>query len=367
MPKKKANSPDLILLFVSVILVIFGLLMVYNASVVSAFEDFGDKYYFLKHQSIWAILGFFSSLVLIRVDYHHWQKFTPYFLIITIVLLIAVFIPGLGVKAYGAQRWLDFKFFTLQPAELAKLSFIFYLASFFAKKIRLAPFLIITTLIVAIVLLQRDLGTAVVISLTGFSIFFLSGAALWQIASLIPLGLISVGVLIMSSEYRRQRFLTFLDPTQDTLGRAYHINQVLIALGSGGLFGLGLGESRQKYEYLPEVTTDSIFAVIGEELGFIGALVLILAFLVVIYRGFKIAQKAPDRFGQILAGGIISWLAIQAFINLASMTALFPLTGVPLPFISYGGSSLVMAMVGVALLLNISTYSSSQAYKARKY
>lgn len=366
MPKKKLNRPDLILLLISLGLVVFGLLMVYNASVVSAYEDFGDKYYFLKHQSIWAALGFLAAIVVIKVDYHYWQRFVPYFLIITLILLAAVFIPGLGIKAYGAQRWLDFKFFTLQPAELAKLSFIFYLSSLFTKKARLIPFLVVTGLMVVLVMLQRDLGTAVVISLTGLAIFFLSGGPILQIASLIPVGLIALGVLIITSPYRKARFLTFLDPTQDTLGRAYHINQVLIALGSGGLFGLGLGESRQKYEYLPEVTTDSIFAVIGEELGFIGALILITAFLGVIYRGFKIAQKAPDRFGQILAGGVTSWLAVQVFINLASMSSLFPLTGVPLPFISYGGSSLVMVMVGMALLLNISTFSStSQAHKAR--
>lgn len=364
MPKKKENRPDLILLLVSLGLIIFGLLMVYNASVVSAYEDFGDKYYFLKHQSIWAVLGLVTSIIVLRVDYHFWQKLVPFFLIVTIILLLAVFIPGLGIKAYGAQRWLDFRVFSLQPAELAKLSFIFYLASFFAKKVRIVPFLVVTGLIVGIVMLQRDLGTAIVISLTGFSIFFIAGSPLWQVLSLVPVGLGVVAGLIISSPYRRERFMTFLDPTQDTLGRSYHINQILIALGSGGIFGLGLGESRQKYEYLPEVTTDSIFAVIGEELGLIGSILLITTFLIVIYRGLRIAQKAPDRFGQILAGGITSWLAIQIFINLSAMSALFPLTGVPLPFVSYGGSSLVMAMLGVALLLNISRFaSSSQATK----
>ena len=203
-------------------------------------------------------------------------------------------------------------------------------------------------------ILEPDLGTAVVIISTGFLVYFFSGAPLLVITAVGITGLLTGSALTLSSAYRRARLLTFFNPTADPLGSSYHIRQILIAIGSGGLLGLGLGQSRQKYAYLPEATTDSIFAIIGEEIGFIGAVLIIGLFLLIIYRGFTIARSAPDRFSQLLAGGIISSLALQTCINLASIVALVPLTGVPLPFISYGGSSLITHLAGIGILLNIS-------------
>ncbi len=349
------RSMDLGLVLVTLGLTIFGLVMVYNASAFSAFKDFNDKYYFLKHQGVGALVGLFALLVTSRVNYHFWEKLAFPAMLISLVLLVSVFSP-LGVKVYGAQRWVDFGFFTLQPAEIAKLSYILYLSAWLSKKVKALPFLAITGVILGIVLLQRDLGTATIIGLTGMSIFFIAGAPWWQFLGLGFLGAVAGSILILTSNYRKARLLSFLNSSNDQLGTSYHINQVLIALGSGGLFGVGLGQSRQKYGYIPEVTTDSIFAVVANELGFIGASGLILALAYLIWRGIQTAKGAGDQFGFLLAVGITSWLGFQAIINIGSMVALFPLTGVPLPLISYGGSSLVMVMTGIGILLNISSW-----------
>lgn len=348
------KSLDLGLVSVTLGLAIFGLVMVYNASAFSAFKDFNDKYYFLKHQGVWALGGLIALLVTSRINYHFWEKLALLSLIISLVLLVSVF-STLGVKAYGAQRWVDLGFFTLQPAEITKLSYILYLSAWLAKKVKALPFLMVTGVILGIVLLQRDLGTATIIGLTGMSVFFIAGAAWWQFLGIGVLGAAAGSLLILTSSYRRARLMSFLNSDRDQLGTSYHINQILIALGSGGLFGVGLGQSRQKYGYIPEVTTDSIFAVVANELGFIGASALILAFVYLIWRGIQTAKGAPDKFGYLLAVGITSWLGFQVVVNIGSMVALFPLTGVPLPLISYGGSSLVMVMTGIGILLNISS------------
>lgn len=354
------GSIDIGLLLVTLGLTIFGLIMVYNASVFSAYRDFGDKYYFLKHQGIWAAGGLAAVFIFSKIDFHIWEKMAPLALVVSFILLGVVF-SHVGVTAYGAQRWIDLGFFTLQPAEITKLSYILYLAAFLSKKIRLLPFLVVTGLIVGIVILQRDLGTATIIALTGMTIYFIAGASLWQFA-LLTIGGFAGGLgLILTSSYRRSRLLSFLNSSQDQLGSSYHINQVLIALGSGGFFGVGLGQSRQKYGYIPEVTTDSIFSVVANELGFVGAAALILAFVFLIYRGSIIAKHSPDQFGFLLAIGITSWLGFQIFINIGAMVALLPLTGVPLPLISYGGSSLLMVMSAIGILLNI----SSQGVKSK--
>jgi cell division protein FtsW len=345
---------DLSLLLVTLGLVAFGLIMVYNASVFSAFRDFGDKYYFLKYQGAWALVGLVVMLVISRIDYHFWEKLALPGLIIAIVLLLSVF-SSFGIKVYGAQRWLDFGFFTLQPAEIAKLAYIIYLSAWFSKKIAALPFLALTGLILGIVLLQRDLGTATIIGFTGMTVFFIAGAVWWQFLGLGMIGAAAGGLMIMLSDYRRARLLSFLNSSADQLGTSYHINQVLIAIGSGGFFGVGLGQSRQKYGYIPEVTTDSIFAVVGNELGFLGAAGLILAFAFFLFRALKTAQRAPDQFGYLLAVGIASWLGIQIMVNIGAMVALLPLTGVPLPLISYGGTALVMVLSAIGILLNISS------------
>lgn len=333
--------------------------MVYNASPITALRDFGDPFYLARFQLIWAAVALAAGIFAYKINYKILEKFSPLLLIGSIILLLSVFIPGVGVEIYGARRWISVGgWFSIQPAEVVKLAYVIYLASWLSKKLKLIPFIFVTVLISAIVLFQRDLGTTVVISVTGLIIYFLAEAPLRHFFTLIPAGFLAASVFVLGSEYRRARLLSFLDPTSDPQGVAYHINQILIALGSGGLLGVGLGQSKQKYGYIPEVTTDSIFAVVGNELGFVGATILIIALLAVVLRGFQIAMRTNDKFGKLLAAGISTWIGVQALINLAGMVALLPLTGIPLPFISYGGTSLVSTVVGIALLLNISRFTS---------
>lgn len=333
--------------------------MVYNASPVTALRDFGDPFYLARLQLIWTLVAVVAGIVAYKINYKIFEQFAPIFMIGAILLLLAVFIPGFGVKIYGAQRWISVGgIFSIQPAEIAKLAYVAYLAALFSKKLKLTPFLVVTALVAAIVLLQRDLGTTVVISTVGLIMYFLAEAPLAHFFTIIPVGILAAAVFVLGSDYRRSRLLSFLDPTQDPQGTSYHINQILIALGSGGIFGVGLGQSRQKYGFIPEVTTDSIFAIVGNEFGFIGSLILIILFAIIIIRGFQIAKGTNDRFGKLLALGITSWIGVQTFINLAGMVALLPLTGIPLPFISYGGSSLVSVIMSVGILLNISKYTS---------
>ena len=360
--KSKILRPrfDPVIFFAVLALVAFGVVMVYEDSVVEAFTQFSDKFYFAKLQLRWAVLSLVIMLVTSFVPYRLWRKLSLPLFITTLLLLVVVLIPGIGAKIQGARRWLNLGGFTLQPAELVKLTFVMYLASWLTHKARLLPFLLLSGFLLTLVILEPDLGTAVVIISTGFLVYFFSGAPLLVITAVGITGLLAGSALTLSSAYRRARLLTFFNPTADPLGSSYHIRQILIAIGSGGLLGLGLGQSRQKYAYLPEATTDSIFAIIGEEIGFIGAVLIIGLFLLIIYRGFTIARSAPDRFSQLLAGGIISSLALQTCINLASIVALVPLTGVPLPFISYGGSSLITHLAGMGILLNISRSTHNQ-------
>lgn len=357
MSKQKTSKSlfDWFFLGCLIFLVFFGILMVYEASSVSALIDFGDKYYFLKEQFKWAILGFGVLFSAALFNYHRYYQLAVPLLLVTLVMLILVFVPGLGVKALGAHRWINFRLFILQPSELTKLSAIIYLSAWFSYKEhgRFLAFLLLIGTLVGLVLLEPDLGTAFIVISVCLSVYFISGAPLKHFLALLPISLAGIVGLALSAPYRFARLTTFLDPSNDPLGASYHIRQILIALGSGGLLGVGLGKSRQKFAYLPEATTDSIFAIISEELGFIGGAILILVFFLLIYRGFKISQKAPDVFGRLLGSGITCWIAIQTLVNLSSMVSLVPLTGVPLPFISYGGSSLVVMMAACGILLNI--------------
>ncbi|MBI2011842.1 putative lipid II flippase FtsW [Candidatus Daviesbacteria bacterium] len=342
------------------LLVGFGLIMVYDASVVQAYKDFGDKYYYIKQQLLWALLGF-SGLVFCSIfPYQNYKKVALPLFIFSFLLLILVLIPGLGIAAGGAHRWLKLGPITVQPAEIIKLSMIVFLAALFEKRVRTVPF-ILSLIAVSLILgvFQRDLGSTIVFFVIALAIYVASGASLMYFLFLAPFALAGLVYFILSSHYRRQRVIAFLDPFYDPQGYSYHISQILIALGSGSLFGLGLGQSRQKFEYIPEVTTDSIFAIVGEEFGFLGALVLILIFCYLIYRAFKISENIEDRFGKLLAFGLTCWLGVQLAINLAAMVSLIPLTGVPLPFISYGGSALLTNLVAVGILLNISRSSKA--------
>jgi len=348
------SRPDWFLLGLVLGLTIFGVVMVGNASVVEAYRDFGDQLYYFRLQAQWALFGFLALIVASFFNYRRLKLLATPLMIFTLFSLVVVLMPGVGTQALGARRWLGFGNLNFQPAELVKLAFVLYLASLLSSKKQALPFLILLGIILVLIMLEPDLGTAVIISASGMIVYFASGAPLLAILGIGGLGFLAGLGLILYSPYRKERLMTFLNPARDPLGASYHIRQILIAIGSGGVFGLGLGQSRQKYEYLPAATTDSIFAVIAEELGFVGASLVILAFLFLIWRGIKIAKEAPDEFGRLLATGITSWIGFQALVNLAAMVALVPLTGVPLPFISYGGSSLVLALTGVGILLNIS-------------
>ncbi len=356
--KKLSRKIDFQLLACVGCLLVFGLIMVYDAAVVQAFKDYGDKYYYIKNQLVWMVLGLITLFTFTFFNYKYLRIFALPAFLVSIVLLLAVFIPGLGYSAGGAHRWLSLGPVNIQPAEIIKLTSIILFASLFDKKVRSFPFFSVVFLVSFIIgVLQRDLGSTIVFFLTSVAIYYYAGAPARYILSLLPIGIVGFLVFVLSAEYRKNRVLAFLDPFADPQGYTYHITQVLIAVGTGGFAGVGIGQSRQKFEYIPEVTTDSIFAIVGEELGFIGSAFLISLFVFLIYKGFKIAQHCDEPFGRLLAFGLTCWLGIQTIVNLGAMVALFPLTGVPLPFISYGGSALLANLMAVGILLNISKSS----------
>ncbi len=364
------GRPDYILLGVVTVLCLFGLLMLYDASVVVAASRFGSRFYFVSQQALFFVVGMIGLLVASKIDYHFWRALAPLLLLGGLILLVGVFIPGLGVEVLGAKRWIQFgsSAFRLQPSYLLCFALIAFLARWLADdpadkwslKRTVIPFSLLMGFILLVVAgLQKDLGSTSILAMTGLVMYFLAGGPLWQIMSAILLGIGAAGVLVWLEPYRLGRVLSFLDRGHDTLGASYHINQALIALGSGGWLGVGLGQSRQKYSYLPEVQTDSIFAVLGEELGYIGTVVLIAAFIFLLWRGLLVARRAPDMFGRLLVGGIIALIGFQVFVNLFAMAALIPLTGIPLPFISSGGTSLIVLMFSMGIVLNVSKYGEN--------
>ncbi len=335
-------------------LTLFGLFMIFSASSVAALRDFNDKFYYLKHQAVWVLAGFFLFFFFSKINLEVIRKYSVLFFLTTLLLLLLVLIPGIGVEVYGGRRWIELGVFRFQPAELAKLSLIIYFSNLFERKKDIIQFATITGLVLFLIMLEPDLGTAVIITSMAFCLYFVSGAPLDQVAKIAGAGLAVGPLLVFASAYRRQRLMTFLNSSFDAQGASYHIRQILFALGSGGIFGRGLGQSRQKFLFLPEVTTDSIFAVIAEEFGFIGASLLILLFVLLLARGIKVAFLTKETFSRLLVTGIVFCVGIQAIINLGAMVALVPLTGVPLPFISYGGSSLLVCLSGMGIVYNVS-------------
>jgi cell division protein FtsW len=344
-------------------LITFGLIMIYSVSKYLSLQvtnGASDKYY-LTSQLISLAAGIVAWVVFQNIDFRFWRKHSGAMLIATIVLLLGVFLFGHS-NSSGAQRWINIFGFHFQPAEVVKLTFIIYLAGWFAKKEEQKEdlkksfwfFIAIVALISFFLLQQKDLGTLSIIIGIAAGIYFAAGASLTYLSVAGVLGAGLFWLAVRKSTYRMARILAFLNPDAGTLTTSYHIRNALIAIGSGGLWGLGFGQSRQKYLYLPEAHTDSIFAIISEELGLVGAALLVLAFTFLAIRGFKIAKEAPDTFSKLLATGIVVWLIFQTFVNIAAMLSLIPLTGVPLPFISYGGSNLVISLAAVGILLNIS-------------
>ena len=354
--KKNLVQLDRVLAGIVLALSFFGVLMVYDSSVAIAIRDFGNQYYYMREQLKWLGVGLVAMTIFARIDYHVWRAMALPAVLGVMVLLLAVFIPGFGIRALGAHRWLNFGFFVLQPGELAKFVLIVYLAAWLGRKEKdqLGAFLLLTGSIFGLVILEPDLGTGVVIVGTACIMYYLCGAPGKHFALLVPVIITGIVILAFASPYRLRRLTTFADPNSDPLGASYQIRQVLLSFGSGGLTGVGIGKSRQKYEYLPEANTDSIFAIIGEETGFVGTTLVIAAFSVFVWRAFLIASLAPYTFGMLLSSGVASWVGIQSILNIGAMTAVVPLTGIPLPFISYGGSSLVVLFAASGMVLNIS-------------
>jgi cell division protein FtsW len=338
--------------------------MVYSSSAVSAEVNYNDSYYFLKRQLIWASLGIMTMVLTMNVDYHAWRNFAKPLFIFTLLLLVLVLVPGLGKVVNGARRWLGFGSLYLQPSEIAKLSMVLFCAASLARNqdkitsfVRgVLPQLAILLLVFGLILKEPDLGTALAIGGTVFILLFTAGAKLSQLASLGITGVLGIVIAIIAEPYRLKRILAFSNPWADPLDTGYHIIQSLYAIGSGGLFGVGLGRSREKFLYLPEPHTDFIFAIIGEELGFIGTVTVIVLFFLFAWRGFKVALSAPDIYGSILGAGLTTMIIMQALMNIAVVTATMPVTGIPLPFISFGGSALIFTLAGVGIVLNISRY-----------
>jgi len=366
------RAPDATLLIVAALLTAIGAIMVFSASSVVGITRYHDAMHFFKRELLWIALGSAALWFGLKLDYGLLRRAAPWLLGASIVLLVGVLFPHIGTMEGGARRWYEFGTFSFEPSEFAKIAIIIFLAKLLADREEGArdfnsigfPALFWVGVCFVLVLREPDLGTATLFLITAFAMLFAGGARLSQLAIGAAIAIPALLAFVWSSPYRRARFTAFLHPEADPKGTGYHILQSLYGLGSGGLFGVGLGQSRQKFGYLPEQYTDFIYSVIGEELGFIGAAAVLVLFLLFAYRGLRIAMKAEDRFGFFLAVGITTAIAVQAFINIGVVTSTWPVTGVPLPFISYGGTSLVMSLFGVGLLASISRGRSRAALAA---
>lgn len=359
------HKPDYTLLTITGILILVGIFMVASASPVVGEHRFGEAYFFLKNQLAGAVIGVFVLLLAWRVKYTFWKKGAPLFLIGSLFLMALVFVPGIGLQLKGAARWIQIGSFSAQPSEITKLAFVIYLAAWLEAKQKdirsftsgFLPFLVMLGVVSLFFIQQPDIGTLSVLIITAILLFFAAGGRLIQISILCFICAVSLGALIVLQPYRLARIAVFLKPDADVQGIGYQLNQSLIAIGSGGFWGRGFGMSRQKFNHLPEPTGDSIFAVFGEEFGFWGSVLLVTFFLVFAWRGIRIARSAPDLFGRHLATGLMLLIVIQAFVNIAAVSGLVPLTGLPLSFISYGSSALVVHLAATGVLMNISKYT----------
>ncbi len=358
----RSSTPDYLFIAFLAILIIFGLVMLTSASSDLSRTKFGDSYYYLKHQILYGLLpglaGFFIALFF---NYQRWKKWGLLLLILSVVFLLLVFTP-LGFKAYGSDRWLNIGGFGFQPGEFVKIAFLIYMAAWIGKSQNrgksftagLVPFSILLASVLLPLVLQPSTTTAVLILAAAITMYFTAGAKVKFIFLIVLMGALAVVSLILATPYRLQRILGFINPGADPLGKTYQINQSLTAIGSGGIWGTGYGRSVTKLYYLPEPIGDSIFAVIGEELGFVGSLTLVFFFLLFVWRGLIIAKSAPDTFGRLLGTGFMALIGFQAFIHIGANSGLIPLTGVPLPFISYGGTALAVFLTMSGLVVNIS-------------
>lgn len=367
--KNPAASVDQKLLFMLAALMGIGLVLVFSASSVTSLERYNDKFYVVKLQFMWMCIGMLGTLFFLAVDYHKLRSLSVPALVITIFFCVLVLIPGIGKQVHGATRWILLGPIRIQPAELAKLAVILYLADTLSRNYKkresfrdyLLPNILLIGFIAVLVLKQKALSCTVLIAVIGFLMVMVAHANLSQVLAMCVVGLSGVVAAILVEPYRMRRLISFFDPFADADGAGYQIIQSLMALGNGGFTGVGIGQGLQKIRYLPFVNTDFIFAVLGEEMGLLGILVVIALFLGVLYRGITIALTAPDLFGMFLAFGITTALALQALLNMAVVTGMMPTTGIPLPFISFGGNSMVYALASVGILLNISRAADRDA------
>jgi cell division protein FtsW len=371
MPRKL--MPDMWLFGVAVVLLSLGVVMVYSASAIVASDRFHDPYFFLKRQLVWACVGGVALWMAMRLDYRRLQGFVVPALLLSLVLLVLVLVPPFGQAINGTRRWLRLGPVSLQPAEFAKLALVLYLAAFLSRRAEslgdfrrgFLPPLLVAGCVAGLVVSQPDLGNCVAIMSVTFALLFLGGSPVKHLLVVLAAALPLITVAVLMAPYRLRRVFAFVDPWSDPRGSGFQIIQSWLALGGGGPLGRGIGASQQKLFYLPEAHTDFIFAIIGEELGFVGALAIVLLLAVLVWRGWRVGLRAPDLFGAYLAFGITVFLAIQTLINLGAVTGLLPTKGLPLPFISFGGSSLLVTMLSTGILLNISQHCWSGAREPR--
>ncbi len=360
---ERVTKTDLPLLFACTGLLLFGLILLTSASAPVGLDRFGDSYFFIKRQLLYGVLpGLLLFFVALKMPSEYIKKSVFPVFCVVLVLMLLVFVPGIGSSFdTGNRSWVTLFGFSLQPSEILKLALVLFAALYLSRKKNLAQFeegflpsLVMLSLPLVLVLMQSDVGTLSVLFVIIVAMLFFAGARMTHIGLLCAVGLAGISVLIMIAPYRLARFTTFLHPELDPQGQGYHINQAYLAIGSGGLFGRGLGHSLQKFQYLPEVHADSIFAVLAEEMGYIVSVLFLVLLVFIIVRMFRIARLQDDQFSQLAVAGIATWIAVQSFLNIGAIVGLLPLTGVPLPFVSHGGTALMTALAGIGIVLNYS-------------
>lgn len=358
------TAPFVGLLTLVTILCLGGLVMVLSASSVAALDELGDSYYFFKRQLLWLAIGAMAMVATMRIDYRTWRRFALPVVVVAVLALLLVLIPQIGISVNGSRRWLGAGPFRVQPSELAKLAVLLFSADLLARRgtrmaeahLTIRPVLVVAVLLTGLVVIE-DLGTGIVVMVTVLGVLWMAGAPALQLGG-VSLGFVAAGAaLALYEPYRRARLTGFLNPWDDVRGTGWQTIQSLVGVASGGVFGVGLGASRAKWGFLPFAHTDFIFAVIAEELGLVGALTVVAMFLAVAFLGFRVAAQAPDRFGALLAGGVTLWILTQALVNIGGVLGLLPVTGVTLPFISSGGSSLVVTMAATGMLLSVARHA----------
>lgn len=353
------------------LLLVLGLVMLTSASGPVAWQKFGDSYWYVKHQLFYGLLpGLVLFFLFSHIDYRVLRRLARPLFYLSLILLLLVFVPGIGAEWGTSKSWIGFFNFSFQPAEVVKLTLLLFFADWLANCDReeiidphrgLLPFLLVLGLVAVLLILQPDLGSLSVIAALSIIVFFLAGAPWMHLAGISAGGVLALWILIKSAPYRAARLMTFLQPELDPQGIGYHINQALLAIGSGGIFGMGLGHSRQKFQYLPEVAGDSIFAIMGEEFGFIVTALFVLAFLFFIFKILKIAKKTTNSFAKLFTIGFAIWIGGQAFINMGAMVGVMPLTGVPLPLVSFGGTALMTTLAACGVVVNINKNLSASS------